>query len=65
MDYNYLVGTFFQDLGGWNDAVVKLKMEVACIEEWTQKQKAEVQMDINNVFPMVEFKELQQQSVFV
>jgi len=61
MDYNNLTGTFFQNLGGLDDVVARLIVEVIHIEEWTQRQKA-VQVDINNVSPMVEDMELQQLS---
>jgi len=62
MDYSNPAGTLFRDLGGLDDAVARLKVEVARIEEWTQRRRAEVQVDINNVSPMVEDMELQQQS---
>jgi E3 ubiquitin-protein ligase HUWE1 len=58
MDYNNPTSKLFRDLGGLNDAVARLKVEIVRIEKWTQKQKAKVQVDINNVFPMVEDMEL-------
>jgi hypothetical protein len=42
-----------------DDVVAKLKMEVVYIEEWTQRWRVKVQVDINNVFPMVEDMKLQ------
>jgi E3 ubiquitin-protein ligase HUWE1 len=37
MDYSNPVGTLFQNLGGLDDVVAMLKVEVVHNEEWTQR----------------------------
>jgi hypothetical protein len=64
MDYSNPAGTLFWNLGGLDDVFAKLKVEVVHIEEWTQRWRAKVQVDINNVSSMVEGMELQQLSIF-
>ncbi|BFI34167.1 E3 ubiquitin-protein ligase HUWE1 [Marchantia polymorpha subsp. ruderalis] len=60
MDYSNPAGTLFRDLGGLDDTIVRLKLEVSRVEEGATKQKEELQVDTKGKAPMIEDGDSQQ-----
>ncbi|KAL2630710.1 hypothetical protein R1flu_015396 [Riccia fluitans] len=63
MDYSNPAGTLFRDLGGLDDTIVRLKLEVSKVEEGARKQREELQADSKGKAPMIEDGDVQQSSL--
>ncbi|KAL3688671.1 hypothetical protein R1sor_014980 [Riccia sorocarpa] len=63
MDYSNPAGTLFRDLGGLDDTIVRLKLEVSKVEEGARKQREELQADSKGKAPMIEDGDSQQSAL--